>query len=100
MFISQTGNIYFGEMAPGDRPATDDEISAHGTTLAWLAYQSAAQLILDFNDGVATRCIKAGVAYPAEWLTQDIAARAIVRATSGDPTHPLPPRPSTFPAGT
>jgi len=28
MFISPTGNIYIGEMAPGDRPATDVEVAA------------------------------------------------------------------------
>ena len=28
MFISQTGSIYIGEMAPGDRPATDAEVAA------------------------------------------------------------------------
>lgn len=99
-FNPTTGNLNFGNMQPGEREATADEIAAQKAAIAWLDYQADAQAILDFNDGVATRCVKAGVAYPAEWHAQDAAARVIMRATSGDPTQLLPPRPTTFPPGT
>lgn len=99
-FNPTTGNLNFGNMQPGEREATADEIAAQKAAIAWLDYQADAQAILDFNDGVATRCVKAGVAYPAEWLAQDVAARAIIRAMTGDPTKALPARPATFPTGT
>lgn len=65
----------------------------------WSAYQSTAQSALSANDMVAIRCAKAGVAYPAEWNTYDVALRAIIRATSGDPSKPLPTKP-IYPSGT
>lgn len=72
----------------------------------WYAYQAKAQAQLDANDAVAIRCIKAGVAYPADWLARDNSLRAIVRASSGDPTQPLPQPPknadgsTNYPSGT
>lgn len=66
----------------------------------WSAYQRQAMALLVANDTVAIRCVKASVAYPADWLACDVALRAIVHATSGDPTIPLPAQPITRPAGT
>ena len=76
---------------PGPPPPT--------TAQLWSAYKETAQAELDFGDKVCTRCTKAGVAYPAEWLARDEALRTIIRASSGDPTQPLPTRPA-FPANT
>ena len=72
-----------------------------GPTVAelWAAHQSKAQVELDVSDMVALRCFKAGVAFPAEWLTHVSAMRAVVRAPTGDPTQALPTRPA-YPAGT
>ena len=47
------------------------------------------------SDGVAIRCVKAGVAFPAAWQTYVTALRAIMNGASG----PLPTQPA-FPAGT
>jgi hypothetical protein len=65
----------------------------------WSAYQSTAQAALTEGDMVAIRCAKAGVAYPAAWLARDVKLRAIVSATSGDPTIALPVTPP-YPTGT
>lgn len=65
----------------------------------WGSYQGQAKLALDVTDNVALRCWKAGVAFPDNWKTYVDALRTIVRATGGDPTKPLPTRP-TYPAGT
>ena len=65
---------------------------------AWSAYQATAQAALNKSDLVATRCFKAGVAFPAAWLTYVEALRAIVSASTGTPaTLPVPP---AYPAGT
>jgi len=37
-----------------------------------------AQAALDLSDKVAWRCLKAGVSYPAAWLSVDTGLRAIV----------------------
>lgn len=65
----------------------------------WAAHRSAAQAQLDASDITVLRCVERGVGVPAEWATYRGALRAIVRATSGDPTQPLPPRPA-YPANT
>lgn len=75
------------------------QLQAPTTAQLWSAYQSQAKLELIASDAVATRCVKAGVAYPSNWLSRDVALRAIIAATSGDPTQPLPSRPA-YPAGT
>jgi hypothetical protein len=65
----------------------------------WVAYQETAKEALIVGDKVANRCVKAGIAYPTDWRSRDIALRAIVTASSGDPTQPLPAQPP-FPPGT
>ena len=60
--------------------------------------QYSAQDRLTANDKVATRCVKAGVAYPADWLAFDVALRAIANGT--DTTSTTLPATPAFPAGT
>lgn len=60
--------------------------------------QYAAQARLDKNDKVATRCVKAGVSYPDDWLAFDVALRAIVNGA--DTTSTILPMTPAFPAGT
>ena len=60
---------------------------------------ASAQALLDTSDKVATRCIKAGVSYPAEWHTVDIANRNIVNGSDTTSTTAVP-LPTTYPAGT
>jgi len=85
----------------GVEPPADALDADPGPTAAelWAAHQAQAQAALDASDMVALRCFKAGVAFPAEWLTYVNAMRAVVRAPTGDPTQPLPTRPA-YPAGT
>lgn len=64
----------------------------------WQAEQSAAQAALDKTDAVALRCWKAGVAFPASWVSYTAALRAIVGTASGTPSA-LPAMPY-YPAGT
>lgn len=77
-----------------------DPVDGPTAAQLWAVYQQQAQDILDFNDKVATRCTKANVPYPSIWMARDVAARAIVTASSGDPTQPLPAQPVSFPDGT
>lgn len=53
-----------------------------------------ARRALQESDLVAIRCLKAGVAYPTDWLAYDDALRAIVNGGEG----PLPERPA-YPEG-
>jgi hypothetical protein len=70
------------------------------TTLnAWTELQVRAAEALKASDGVAMRCVKAGMTYPADWAAYDQALRGIVRAADGDAAAGLPPRPD-YPAGT
>jgi hypothetical protein len=58
-----------------------------------LAQQALAAL--SKTDSVAMRCLKAGIAFPAEWQTYVTALRAMV---SGASAGPLPAQPA-YPAG-
>ena len=55
-----------------------------------------AQAALEASDLTAIRCLKAGVAFPAEWQAYCTTLRAIV---GGGAAEALPPRPD-YPAGT
>jgi hypothetical protein len=79
--------------------AQADALNAPTAVQLWATYQSKAQEQLNANDKVAWRCVKANVAYPAAWLANDVALRAILHVSSGDPTQPLPVQPA-FPVGT
>lgn len=92
-----TGEVLIIDMDPDDA-AQFVESAASGEDL-WRQYQSLAVAELEFSDRVAVRCLKAGVAYPNEWLSRDNTLRDIVRSASGDHLQPLPTRPA-YPAGT
>ncbi|WP_028535620.1 hypothetical protein [Paludibacterium yongneupense] len=99
-YINTQGQLYEGDCQPGDREATDAEVSGQSTAKAWVAYQAQAQILLDACDRVALRCWKAGVAFPEDWQAYDKSCRAIVRAAAGDPTAALPQQPKDYPANT
>ena len=65
----------------------------------WSVYQASAQAALTESDKTILRCGENSVAVPAAWATYRKALRAIVAATSGDPSVALPTRPA-YPAGT
>lgn len=67
---------------------------------AWIAYQAQAKSALDASDMTVLRCVEKAVSVPTAWATYRATLRAIVGATTvGDPTKPLPTKPS-YPAGT
>lgn len=59
----------------------------------WSDYQNEAVKLLTETDLVAIRCLKAGVAFPSEWLTYVNKLRAIVNTMTGDASSPLPVKP-------
>jgi hypothetical protein len=61
-----------------------------------VSYVGPAQAALAVSDRVASRCFKAGVAFPSAWLTYVQTLRAIVAGTQ---SGPLPAQPA-YPAGT
>lgn len=65
----------------------------------WNSYQAQAQDLLDKSDVTIARCTENAVTVPDEWKSFRVALRAIISAPSGDPTQPLPIRP-TYPVGT
>lgn len=65
----------------------------------WSSHQAQAKAALDASDITVLRCVEHGVAVPAEWATYRADLRAIVSASTGDATQPLPTRPA-YPAGT
>lgn len=67
---------------------------------SWKAYQTQAKAALDASDITVLRCVEKAVSVPTAWATYRATLRAIVGATTvGDPTKPLPTKPS-YPAGT
>lgn len=98
MHIDKNGNLYQGDMQPGDRTATQAEIAAAELARSKTALKQAAQAELDATDLVCLRCYKAGVSYPAAWQAYTMALRAIVSGTDTTSTA-LPTRPA-YPAGT
>lgn len=65
----------------------------------WAAYQSSAQAALTESDTTVLRCYENAVPMPTAWITYRKALRAIVSASSGDSTQPLPTKPA-YPSGT
>ena len=64
----------------------------------WENYQIKAQELLDKSDLVAIRCLKAGIAFPADWQSYVSELRGIIDSNSGDATISLPIKP-TYPMG-
>jgi len=57
-----------------------------------LALKTEARIHLIQSDQVATRCLKAGVSYPSEWLAYDVALRGIIATGAGGiPSMPAYP---------
>lgn len=65
----------------------------------WLDVRANAAAALRESDLTVLRCYEASVPVPTEWSTYRHDLRAIVRASTGDATAPLPARPA-YPAGT
>ena len=91
---SDTANI-------GDSFNGTDIIPAPPPPITWAQYQQQAQALLDKvtgSSGTVIRCYIAGIPLPAEWQTYISELRAIIKATSGDPSAALPTQPA-YPAG-
>lgn len=74
-------------------PAPDESPSEK-----WAAVQIAARQTLDQSDITILRTLEQGIPVPAEWHAYRVALRAILSNPSGDPSQPLPTKPS-YPAG-
>lgn len=66
---------------------------------SWSNFQSLAKAALADSDVTVMRCYENAVALPSNWAAYRKSLRALVSATSGDASQPLPPKPS-YPAGT
>lgn len=86
---------------------TDDEIAEYSAAQTAQAvevtasmahnYSDQIQSLLNDTDLVSSRCFKAGVAFPADWLTYTQNLRTL--KASADPTQAPPTKP-TYPEGT
>jgi hypothetical protein len=93
-----TGGAWVSEeipVPPVAPPPTAAEVAAE----QWAVYQVGAQVALTDSDTTILRCYENSVTVPAVWATYRKALRAIIGATTGDATQPLPVRPA-YPAGT
>ncbi|WP_318833713.1 tail fiber assembly protein [Burkholderia cepacia] len=110
--VVKSGNTYLFETAAGVslcvpstlRPYTPPtltaaQVTAQQTSIAWEAYRASAQAALTESDKTILRCYENAVPVPGAWSTYRKALRAIVSASSGDPTQALPSKPS-YPSGT
>lgn len=97
--VSTPGYTVKGGALVAPVPPTTAQIAAQQAAVAWSVYQAAAKTDLEVSDLTILRCYENTVAVPTAWATYRKALRAIVSATSGDPTQPLPAKPA-YPAGT
>ncbi|MBR7998257.1 hypothetical protein [Burkholderia vietnamiensis] len=87
-------------LQPYSAPAlTADQIAGQQAAEDWLAYQASAKLALDQSDVTILRCYENAVPVPPAWTAYRKALRAIIIASSGDATQPMPDRP-VYPTGT
>lgn len=63
-------------------------------SVLWAAYQTQAKAALAESDITILRCYENSVTVPLVWATYRKALRSIISAASGDPTQPLPVKPS------
>lgn len=82
---------------PGWTYADGNFIAPAPTPIA-VPLSAQAMTALEVTDMVATRCFKAGLAYPADWKSYTAALRNIVNGTDKTSTK-LPAQPA-YPAGT
>ena len=100
--LSADGTQVIGQGQSGNfqqLPDTDPRVIAWQAQVSFIPYKAQAQALLDKSDVTMLRCTENGVSVPASWAVYRKALRAIVAATSGDITQPLPTTPA-YPAGT
>lgn len=78
---------------------TAAQVAAQQAAAAWMLYQQQAQEALAASDKVILRCYENAVSVPTAWASYRKTLRAVVGASGGDPTTPLPIKP-VYPAGT
>ncbi|MES2415086.1 MAG: hypothetical protein V4614_14865 [Pseudomonadota bacterium] len=99
MFINSNGEFYIGDMRPGDRAATAQEVTAHDLSLSrrWhtdlmVELRSKRDKLLDVMDGIQSDCLSAGdteTALAIKGIKQgfkDVPALAAVLQAADEPT--------------
>jgi hypothetical protein len=94
LFAAQAEGKVITADASGRPVATDVVLT---DVQVWATAQQNARNAMAKSDLVLLRCLEAGIPLPAAWKTYRTALRAILGATSGDGTKPLPTAPA-YPA--
>lgn len=107
-YVAQSGEVVFADTpSTGDLTSAFAGYTAAATGVVWSGYQAQAQAKLSDSDITMSRTVEAVALGLTTFTTGDVVAfvdyrralRSIVSASSGDPTQPLPTKP-TYPSGT
>lgn len=81
-----------GKPVAADKPSLTPE-------QLWVEFKAKAQFILNKSDLTIIRCVENSVSVPVTWANYRKSLRAIIEASTGDASQPLPAKPD-YPAGT
>jgi hypothetical protein len=99
MFTNGNGYFYEGDCVPGDRDATEEEVTELLKNKEWNSYQLKIKELLAESDLVVLRCYEKGISVNILWQTYRSGLRSILSSSYGDPTQPFPEKPD-YPEGT
>lgn len=97
--VVNPGYTWNGAIFSAPPTPANTQTAVQQAAAAWAAYQANARAALNVSDVTILRCYESGVVVPTTWTIYRRSLRAIMSATSGDATQPMPAKPP-YPSGT
>jgi hypothetical protein len=89
-------SVYIPEGAVAITPEEAAAMQAAASAPTWAMRQEQARALLQKSDVVVTRAFEAGLAVTSDWKAARTSWRAVVSASTGDPTVALAAAPTDY----